>query len=87
MTRSGLLLSVVLLVPTAIYAQADTARGRMYVDSRGKSIEFPLGEISFGDEVVSHEKGKPAATENASRPDAVLGIPDRASFTLIPVLT
>lgn len=32
-----------------------------YPDSRGKSVHFPEGDLSFADEIVSFEKGSPSA--------------------------
>jgi outer membrane protein OmpA-like peptidoglycan-associated protein len=57
---------------------AATALGQQttWKDSRGHEVKFPLGALSFADEVMSFEKGKPAAPDDASKPESLLGPPD-----------
>lgn len=47
-----------------------------YPDGHGGVVEFPLGDLSFADEIVSFEPGEPRAAEANSRPQTALGIPD-----------
>lgn len=55
---------------------ADSA-GKVYKDSHGKKIHFPLGDLSFADEVVAFSPGNPkAANERDRDPKMALGIPD-----------
>lgn len=50
--------------------------GKEYPDGHGGTVYFPAGDISFADEVVSFEKGNPAAGDADSQPEETLGIPD-----------
>jgi OOP family OmpA-OmpF porin len=50
--------------------------GKEYPDGHGGTVYFPAGDISFADEVVSFEKGNPAAGEADSHPEEALGVPD-----------
>ena len=50
--------------------------GKTYI-GKGKKIYFPLGDLSFADEVVSFQMGDPAPVEEAQDPHAALGPPDR----------
>jgi outer membrane protein OmpA-like peptidoglycan-associated protein len=71
------LLIFVLLCAVAaapVFAQPSTAK--KYPDGHGGFVEFPLGDVSFADEAVSLELGKPRAAEANSQPQASLGIPD-----------
>jgi outer membrane protein OmpA-like peptidoglycan-associated protein len=52
------------------------ALAKDYVDSRGKKVVLPLGDASFADEVVSFEKGRPAARDVDSQPGDALGPPN-----------
>ncbi len=47
-----------------------------YPDSRGKSVHFPEGDLSFADEIVSFDKGSPSAAPPYSDPKNMLGPPD-----------
>lgn len=49
-----------------------TTTGNTYRDSRNKFIYLPLGELSFADNIISHELGDPAG----SNTQGALGIPD-----------
>jgi len=51
--------------------------GKSYTDSHGRQIHFPLGDLSFADEVVSFSPGSPAAANEKDRnPKMTLGAPD-----------
>lgn len=50
--------------------------GSTYVDSRGEKSDFPLGDLSFVDEVVSFDKGTPTSAEKYCNSSQVLGQPD-----------
>jgi OOP family OmpA-OmpF porin len=50
--------------------------GKEYPDGHGGTVYFPSGDISFADEVVSFQKGDPGASDNDSKPEETLGIPD-----------
>jgi OOP family OmpA-OmpF porin len=50
--------------------------GKEYPDGHGGTVYFPAGDISFADEVISFEKGNPAAGEADSQPEEALGVPD-----------
>jgi OOP family OmpA-OmpF porin len=66
-----------LLAMLALLAVPVVAQEKIYKDSRGKAVRFPLGDRSFADEVVSLEEGKPAAQlADARDPKHVLGPPD-----------
>ncbi len=47
-----------------------------YVDNRGKRVDFPLGEMSFADEVISFSKGNPSSADKYCQPDQALAPPD-----------
>lgn len=47
-----------------------------YPDSRGKSVHFPEGDLSFADEIVSFEKGSPSAAPPYCDAKNMLGPPD-----------
>ena len=48
-----------------------------YKGKKGKIIHFPLGELSFADEVVSYQVGTPGPQKDATDPQSALGPPDR----------
>jgi OOP family OmpA-OmpF porin len=50
--------------------------GKEYPDGHGGTVYFPAGDISFADEVISFEKGNPAAGDADSQPEETLGVPD-----------
>lgn len=61
------------------YAQ----EAKSYKNAQGGEITFPLGELSFADEVVSFEMGKPSPRSKAARRQAnILGEPVNASLSL-----
>ena len=47
-----------------------------YSDGRGGFVEFPLGDISFADEIVSFQVGAPRAAEPNSQASSALGSPN-----------
>lgn len=55
--------------------------GTEYPDGHGGSVFFPLGDVSFADEVVSFEIGDPQAAEKDSLPEETLGAPDYDAST------
>jgi outer membrane protein OmpA-like peptidoglycan-associated protein len=58
-------------------ASAQDAVARTYTDSRGQAIEFPLGDASFADEIVSFIVGTPPPRDGRwAEPRTVLGPPD-----------
>lgn len=71
----GSLVAVVLL-SWGVLAQSASEMGKSYPDGHGGQVYFPLGDISFADEVVSFQKGDPAAAPRDSDPANSLGIPD-----------
>jgi hypothetical protein len=68
------LLAVVFIFCLTLPAYADN--GKFYSDGHGGKVSFPLGDISFADEVVSFKKGTPSAAEKDSNPKHGIGIPD-----------
>jgi len=57
-------------------AQAEIS-GKSYPDGHGGTVFFPLGDLSFADEVVAFQSGNPAAAHERDRdPKFTLGIPD-----------
>ena len=72
MTVRFLLMAV--LLPLPLLAKSE---GKVYHDSRGHAIRFPLGELSFADEVVSFAEGKLSAkTASARKAEEALRPPD-----------
>lgn len=63
---------IVVMFSTNIFARI----GRTYSDGHGGRIFFPLGDISFADEVVSFSVGNPAPIKGADIPNQVINIPD-----------
>ncbi|MBP6014478.1 MAG: OmpA family protein [Alphaproteobacteria bacterium] len=57
-------------------AAVPSSAPKKYPDGRGGVVEFPLGDISFADEVVSFQVGAPRAAEPNSQPGAALGVPN-----------
>ena len=55
-----------------------TASGpKDYKGKKGKIIHFPLGELSFADEVVAFQIGDPGPKADATDPQSAVGPPDR----------
>ncbi len=67
---------VVVLVSLALTATAAWGQARTYPDGHGGEVTFPQGEVSFADEVVSHDTGSKKPADHARDPEAALGIPD-----------
>ena len=68
-----LLLSFGLVLSAAAFGQGP----KSYRDGHGGEVFFPVGDISFADEVVSFTSGEPKARAEKHRiPEATLGIPD-----------
>ncbi len=52
-------------------------KGKRYPDGHGGTVTFPLGDISFADEVVAFKIGDPKPSEPKDRdPSNALGVPD-----------
>ncbi len=64
---------VIILISSNTRAQES---GKSYNDGHGGKVYFPLGDISFADEVVEFVKGDPAAIEQSSNPSDAIGVPD-----------
>src|SRR5436305_15178315 len=76
-SRKLAIMKAMLLCLAAVLAMPLAAAEKVYTDSRGKSVRFPLGDLSFADEVVSFEEGKPAAQFATARdPEQILGPPN-----------
>lgn len=58
------------------FAQNQSQEGKDYPDGHGGKVHFPLGDISFADEVMLFKKGDPSAYEEDSNPKEALGIPN-----------
>ena len=56
--------------------------GKEYPDGHGGTVYFPAGDLSFADEVISFQKGNPAAGDADSQPEETLGSP----FVLLPIV-
>ena len=83
MGTRGVLLPVILrwltfLVLCAVTAQslAQSSGAKKYPDGHGRFVEFPFGDLSFADEVISLDLGQPRAAEANSQPRSALGVPD-----------
>lgn len=79
-----LLLATLLALPCGVLGQeaeatADTTTGSSYADGHGGEVFFPLGDISFADEVVRFDEGDPAARdEQIRKAENLLGPPDNS---------
>lgn len=72
-------LSTLLLLATVAggaVAQHEVEDGRDYPDGHGGTVHFPMGDVSFADEIVSFAPGDPDGDAASDRPEAVLGVPD-----------
>ncbi|HEY6844481.1 MAG TPA: hypothetical protein VI391_09950, partial [Thermoanaerobaculia bacterium] len=67
----------VVCVAIAALALPLLAQPKDYKGKKGKIIHFPLGELSFADEIVSFAMGSPGPKPDATDPDSSLGPPDR----------
>lgn len=68
------ILTVVFIFCLTLPAYA--VNGKFYSDGHGGKVYFPLGDISFADEVVSFKMGTPSAAKKDSDPKLGTGIPD-----------
>lgn len=66
-----LFISILLFLGPHLYSQV----GKSYPDGQGGEVYFPLGDISFADEVISFKAGVPASVDGYG-PKEALGIPD-----------
>jgi len=79
-------LALALLFLSVFSASAQT--GKEYPDGHGGKVFFPLGDISFADEMVAFEPGDPRPDEKYTQSHSVLGAPnyknvgDDSYFTL-----
>lgn len=62
--------------PSEAAPAAVSSEPRRYPDGRGGFVEFPFGDISFADEIVSFQVGAPRAAESNSQASAALGAPN-----------
>lgn len=67
------LLLVLICFSAALSAQDP---GKEYPDGHGGKVFFPLGDISFADELVSSTPGNPAPKEPFTRERNIVGFPD-----------
>ena len=72
LTKIRYSVSLFILLTSISFAQ----HGSTYTDSRGKRVNFPLGNLSFADEVIFFSKGAPSSAEKYCDADQVLGPPD-----------
>jgi OmpA-OmpF porin, OOP family len=86
LSKSGLI-RVILVIFVALFCLDNICAqaARTYTNNRGKKVNFPLGELSFADELVSFEKGKPASAEKFSDPNQALNIPDYINDNQTPI--
>jgi outer membrane protein OmpA-like peptidoglycan-associated protein len=75
--ESGKLPSAALKEKPVQTAMQESPSGKYYPDGHGGEVYFPLGDLSFADEVVSFQSGNPAASNERDRnPKLTLGVPD-----------
>lgn len=79
---SFLVVTLLLVTATANAAQTVTQPGKSYPDGHSGSVYFPMGDISFADEVVSFEPGKPKPAPRYVDKNNSLSIPNNASLSL-----
>ena len=69
--------SLLLLSSYATAQQQAPVSSTFYSDSHGSEVHFPLGDISFADEVIYYHAGDPAPLKAKHRNAAnALSIPD-----------
>ncbi|GAB4339347.1 MAG: hypothetical protein Kow0089_12120 [Desulfobulbaceae bacterium] len=72
----GTLCCLVVLAWGIAAAGTQKEAGRFYADGHGGSVYFPLGAVSFADEVVFFSPGDPPGRPDDSNPGESLGAPD-----------
>ncbi|RMH56603.1 MAG: OmpA family protein [Candidatus Hydrogenedentota bacterium] len=60
---------------------ASDTPGKSYPDGHGGTVFFPLGDLSFADEVVDFLPGDPPPPSYVAAPELALGIPDYVEDT------
>jgi OmpA-OmpF porin, OOP family len=70
--RKTVFCAALALLALPLFAQPKDYKGK-----KGQIIHFPLGELSFADEVVAFRMGSPGPKPDATDPDSALGPPDR----------
>ena len=78
---SKILYALLALIVISVVSQANEIKGKSYADGHGGRTFFPLGDISFVDEVVSFEMKEPHSTHN-SNPEKSLSVPDTKTLSL-----
>ncbi len=73
------LAALAILWSSSLSGAQDENTGKDYPDGHGGSVHFPLGGISFADEVVAYKAGNPDGGKASLRPDETLGIPNYAA--------
>lgn len=68
--------ALVVLAMAATASAQEVTTVKSYSDGRGGEVRLPFGDLSFADEIVSFRKGEPAAADEHSVSDEVLGIPN-----------
>ena len=81
MRRMVVLAGLLALLP----ALAQTQTAKTYRDGHKGTVTFPLGDLSFADEVVSFQMGEPHASPLYSDPRDALGPPNYDEKTDIKV--
>ncbi|PVW16217.1 OmpA family protein [Marixanthomonas spongiae] len=67
--------SIIFLLLLTIVPYVRAQGGKTYPDGKGGEVYFPLGDVSFADEVVSFKVGDPAPVDGYG-PEKSLHIPD-----------
>lgn len=70
-----------LILAAAVMSHGGEIKGKFYKDRQGGETYFPLGDISFTDEVVSFERREPNNKKN-SDPAQALSMPDNRTLSL-----
>ncbi|MEM8795354.1 MAG: OmpA family protein [Pseudomonadota bacterium] len=72
-----------LLLSASLAGGLNAQEAKTYIDGQGRQIFFPLGELSFADQVIDVKVGKPAPkSEAARRQENILGEPVNSSLSL-----
>ncbi len=79
MKKTFIAAALSLCLPVTGYAQ----EAQTYLDAQGREVHFPLGALSFADEVISVQVGKPAPrSEVARKHENILSEPNNGSLSL-----